>query len=45
MDDPFLSVDLDDLSLGAFAGTSEYDDLIVFADGKGSNTQLLAKIL
>jgi hypothetical protein len=33
MDDPFLSVDLDDLSLGAFAGTSEDDDLIVFADG------------
>ncbi len=35
---PFLSLDLDHFSLGAFAGTSEDDNFVVFADGQASNT-------
>lgn len=44
MDHPLLSVYLDDLSLAALASATEHNDLIVFTDGKRTDSPFLAQV-
>lgn len=43
MDGPFLSMDLDDLSLVSLAGSSKDDDLIILADGEGADAVFVSE--
>ena len=44
VDDPFLSVDLDNFSLASLAGSSQDCDFVVFADGERSDSVLFPEI-
>lgn len=43
VDDPFLSVDLDDLSLSSLVFASDDEDLIVLSDGQRSGLKVVSE--
>jgi hypothetical protein len=43
VDDPFLSVDLDDLSLSSLVFASDDEDLVVLSDGQRSGLKVVSE--